>query len=217
MSSSAMWKCATKAHYILAPPEGMYMDAAKRTRGRALISRGVFRRRELWVRQRGGRCIAAGVGVCEVKRCKPAQDGSDRDRQNCDRLSWQLMRTNGLLPEGVCGGGGVEWHCCDSRTDCRYELVVWSQRSVAHTVDFFFFFSSRLMSSVTLTNVFSQICSWEESSNLCQPGLLLGGDELVFVPYLLAKGQCLLSCEHCVQATGLQFQFKSWTSATPTG
>lgn len=47
---------------------------------RAHISCGVFRRGELWLRQRG-RCIAAGVGVCKVKRCKPAQDGLDCERQ----------------------------------------------------------------------------------------------------------------------------------------
>lgn len=47
---------------------------------RAHISCGVFRRGELWLRPRGP-CIAAGVGVCKVKRCKPAQDGLDCDRQ----------------------------------------------------------------------------------------------------------------------------------------
>lgn len=71
------------------------------------------------------------------------------------------------------------------------------------------------MSSEALTNVFSQIHSLEESLNLCHQGVLLVGDELIFVPYLLAEGQ--VAIVRTCAATGVQFQFESWNRETPTG
>lgn len=112
------------------------------------------------------------------------------------------MRTNRLLPEGVYTVGG--------RVGDRATLLWQSHRQVwasclvseerAHTVDLFcFVFLFKIDVKWNIDKCIHSDLFLEESSNLCQPGLLLGGDELVFVPYLLAKGQCLLSCEHCVR------------------